>query len=242
MARGDPTVVSSSCDSFGGSGPSDRVSSASAGSSAALGAAGFAWLGFAEGGDTGGGDASAAAGRVPPGGSRRFGCFGRSGDDRLADTLDVVVAETSRCQQLLGAGLRAGEDGTGLGASPLERLLDLGPCRVGELGRLVPRLLEQPVALGLGLAQLLRRVAVRVREQLARLVARVVQHLGPLALALLAIAFDLGFAVLLLAPRRRTSSSVFESCASEAFCASASTVSANSAAERIRCRASIRTA
>src|SRR5437879_13321738 len=60
-------------------------------------------------------------------------------------------------------------------------------------------LLEQAAALRLGLAQLLRGVAVRVREQLPRLVAGVVQHLRALAFALLAETLDVGLSVLLLA-------------------------------------------
>ena len=134
---------------------------------------------------------------------RRAGAFGRlvdGVDDRLADALDLVLAEPGRCEQLLGAGLSAAENCRGLRARPLERLLDLGAGRVGQLGRLVARLLEQAVALRLGLAKLLRRVAVRVREQLARLIAGGVQHLGALALALLAVALDLRLAILLLAP------------------------------------------
>jgi hypothetical protein len=63
----------------------------------------------------------------------------------------------------------------------------------------VTRLLEQPVPLRLRLAQLLGRVTVRVGEQLARLVARVVQDLGTLSLALLPVPLDLGFPVLHLA-------------------------------------------
>ena len=59
-------------------------------------------------------------------------------------------------QQLLGALLRALQDEAALRARPLERLLDLGAGGVGELGGLVARLLEQPVAAGLGLAELLR--------------------------------------------------------------------------------------
>ena len=56
------------------------------------------------------------------------------------------------------------------------------------------RLLEQAVALGLRLLQLCGRVGVGLREQLARLVPRGVQHLRALALALLAVALDLGLA------------------------------------------------
>ena len=57
------------------------------------------------------------------------------------------------------------------------------------------------LAARLGLAHLGRRVAVRVREQLARLVLGRVQDLGPLALALVAVALDLGLVRLQLALR-----------------------------------------
>ena len=50
----------------------------------------------------------------------------------------------------------------------------------------------------LGLLELARRVGVRLREQLAGLVPRGVQHLGALALALLPVALDLGLALLQL--------------------------------------------
>ena len=52
--------------------------------------------------------------------------------------------------------------------------------------------------LRLGLLQLGGRVGMRLREELARLVPRCVQHLGALALALLAVALDLGLALLQL--------------------------------------------
>ena len=60
-------------------------------------------------------------------------------------------------------------------------------------------LLEQPVALGLGLLKLTRRVRMRLRQQLARLVPRRVEHVGALALALLAVPLDVGLALLKLA-------------------------------------------
>ena len=60
-------------------------------------------------------------------------------------------------------------------------------------------LLEQAAALRLRLLELAGRVGVRLREQLARLVARGVQHLGALALALLAVALELRLAILQLA-------------------------------------------
>jgi hypothetical protein len=55
----------------------------------------------------------------------------------------------------------------------------------------VPRLLDQPVALGLRLAQLLVGLALRVCEQLASLVPGSVDDLGALALAVAAVALDL---------------------------------------------------
>jgi hypothetical protein len=95
--------------------------------------------------------------------------------------------------------LRAREDRSRLRARPFEGLLDLGARRIRELGRLVTGLLEEPVPARLGFLQLARRVAVRVREQLARLVAGGVHHLGALALRFLAVALDLGLALLQLA-------------------------------------------
>src|SRR5258706_248120 len=74
-----------------------------------------------------------------------------------------------------------------------------GPSAAGgvrELGGLVARLLEEPVALRLCLLQLARGVCVRLREQLARLVTRRVQQLAALALALLAVALEVALALL----------------------------------------------
>src|SRR5262249_35223514 len=56
-----------------------------------------------------------------------------------------------------------------------------------------------PAAPRLGFADLLRCLAGRAGEQLARLVARRVHDLGALALALLPVALDFGLAVLLFA-------------------------------------------
>ena len=81
-------------------------------------------------------------------------------------------------------------------ARPLERLLDLGTGGIRQLGRLVARLLEQAGAACLGLAELLRRVAVGVGEQVARLGAGCVEDVGPLALALEAVALDLALTAL----------------------------------------------
>ena len=92
--------------------------------------------------------------------------------------------------------LRAAENRRSLCARPLEGLLDLGAGRVRQFGGLVARLLEEAAALRLCLLQLARRIGVRLREQLARLVTRRVQHLPALALALQPVALDLGFAVL----------------------------------------------
>ena len=120
-------------------------------------------------------------------------------DDRLGDACDLGLAETGGGQELLGSLLRAGHDRGGLGAGPLERLLDFGAGGVRELGRLMACLLDEPGGARLGLANLLGHVALCVLEQLARLVPGGVRDLGPLALGLLAVALDLGLAVLQLA-------------------------------------------
>ena len=157
--------------------------------------------------------------------------------------LIFVVAEPGRREELLGAALGTAENRSGLRARPFESLLDLGPRGVRQLGRLVARLFEEPAALGLCLAELLGRIAVGIRKQLTRLVARVV------AASPRAGVHSPGGSARSPASRsccsrrrRRTSSSVLDSWASEAFCASASIVSANSEAARIRCRESMRTA
>ena len=115
------------------------------------------------------------------------------------DLADRVGAEPGGGQQLLGALLGAREDRARLRAGPFERLLDLGTRGVRQLGRLVARLLEQPGALRLGFVELGRRVAVRIREQLARLGLRGVDDLVALALALVAEALDLALALLQVA-------------------------------------------
>ena len=117
-------------------------------------------------------------------------------DDRGRNRADRLLAEAGGGEKLLGAVLRAGEDGAALCTRPLERLLDLCACCVRELGRLVARLLEEPVALGLRLLQLAGRFGVRLREQLARLVPCGVQQLAALPLALLAVALELALALL----------------------------------------------
>ena len=119
-------------------------------------------------------------------------------DDRLNDLPDRRFAEACGCEQLLGALLCAAHDRSGLRAGPLERLLDLGAGRVRQLRRLVAGLLEQPVAARLGLAQLARRVGVRLREQVAGLALGGGHDLGALALRLGAVALDLGLALLQL--------------------------------------------
>ena len=81
-------------------------------------------------------------------------------------------------------------------ARPLERLLDLGPRRVRQLGGLVASLLEQPGATRLCLAELLARLTVRVGDELPGLVAGRGQDLVPLALALLAEPLDVALALL----------------------------------------------
>jgi len=109
----------------------------------------------------------------------------------LGDAVDLVLAETRRREQLLGALLCSRHDRGGLRTRPLQRLLDLGARRIRELGRLVPRLLEESCRTRLGLAHLLRGVALRRLEEFTRLVAGGVQDLGPLPLRLLAVALDL---------------------------------------------------
>ena len=91
------------------------------------------------------------------------------------------------------------EDGGGLRARPLERLLDLGPSRVGELGRLMARLLEQAGALRLRLPQLGGRLGVGARHDLPRLLVRGAHDLAPLALGLLAVALEVSLLRLELA-------------------------------------------
>ena len=106
-------------------------------------------------------------------------------------SFELLRAETGRGEELLGALLGALRAiARCLCARPVERLVDLGPGGVRELGRLVARLLEQAGAARLGLADLGGRVAVRVREQLARLVLGVVHDLVALALAVVAEALD----------------------------------------------------
>ena len=112
-------------------------------------------------------------------------------DDRVGDAGESLVAETRSCEQLLRALLSARHDRVGLRAGPLERLLELGPGGVRELRRLVTRLLEEPRPASLGFAQLLRRLAVRIGEELAGVVTRRVDDLCALALALLPEPLDL---------------------------------------------------
>ena len=160
---------------------------------------GFWLVGGAAGGETGG-VAIAAAGTN--GRRRRAVALGdtlRRCDDCFADLLDLVVAEPGRREELLGAALGTAENRSGLRARPFEGLLDLCPRGVRQLGRLVARLFEESAALRLCLAELLSRIAVGIGKQLTRLVPRVVEHLRTLAFTLLAVALDLGFAVLLLA-------------------------------------------
>src|SRR5436190_1406180 len=116
-------------------------------------------------------------------------------DDRLRDARDGILAQAGRREELLGAVLGSCEDRASLGARPLERLLDLGARGIRQLDRLMARLLEQAVALCLGLLQLARGVGIRLREQLARLVLGGVQDLAALAIAFLPVALDLGLAL-----------------------------------------------
>src|SRR2546430_3262360 len=129
--------------------------------------------------------------------ARLRGGLGRTAD-RLPDTAHDIVAQPGGAEQLLRAFLGPADDRTGLRARPLESLLDLGPRRVRELGRLVARLLEQARGARFGLFDLLRGLLLRFLRRLPGLGLRGVQHLGPLALALAAEALDLGLAVLQL--------------------------------------------
>ena len=138
--------------------------------------------GGATGGATGGAAGGAGAGGVGRAGAGDGGPAiaeaGRTPDGRLGDLADRVLAEPGGGEQLLGAVLGTAEDRGGLGACPFERLLDLGARRVGQLRGLVARLLEQPGRACLGLAELLRDLALRVRAQLPYLVPRGGQGLG----------------------------------------------------------------
>ena len=95
-------------------------------------------------GDRRAGERGRRRGLLGPG---RLGCGLRRLHDRTGDLGDRVLPEPGGGEQLLGAVLRAGEHCARLGARPFERLLDLGAGGVRELGRLMARLLEQPVAL-----------------------------------------------------------------------------------------------
>jgi hypothetical protein len=98
---------------------------------------------------------------------------------------------TGRAKELLGTHPRALADDVSLRARPLERLLDLGPRRVRKFGRLMTRLLEEPRAGSLRLSKLLRGVAVRLRQDLARFGPSGVQDLDALSLRFLADPRDL---------------------------------------------------
>ncbi|MBA2360431.1 MAG: hypothetical protein H0V79_05760 [Actinobacteria bacterium] len=104
------------------------------------------------------------------------------------------------------------------------------------------RLLEETGAAGLGLTELLGRLPVGVGEKLTRLVARGVHDLGALALALLAEPLDLRLAPPELGlPPPNLLLGLAELSRRRALDVRSRT-SANSAASRIRCKASIRTA
>src|SRR5829696_165706 len=120
----------------------------------------------------------------------------RCADDGVDRFLDGRLAVTGCGQKLLGAHTRPLDDDLGLRSGPLESLLDLGAGGVRQPGRLVARLLEEPVAARLGVVELRARVAVRLRQDLARLVSRGIEDLAALALGLLANACDLGLALL----------------------------------------------
>ena len=115
----------------------------------------------------------------------------------VAEPESVITVELLR--QLLGALLGTGHHCRGLRPRPLERLLDLGTDRVGQLGRLVASLLQQPVRARLCLADLGGRMPLRLRLGLTSFVAGRVEDLGALALALLAIPLDLVLSLLELA-------------------------------------------
>ena len=110
--------------------------------------------------------------------------------------MDRGVAVTGGREELLRTHAGTLDDDVGLGARPLERLLDLGPGGVRELRGLVARLLGETVSAALGLAQLGGRVAVCLREDLAGLLARGAEDLGALPLGFLADARDLGLLLL----------------------------------------------
>ncbi len=110
--------------------------------------------------------------------------------------MQLVGAHPGGREELLCALLGTRHDGSRLGPGPLERLLDLGARRVGELGRVVARLLEQPGRPRLGLAQLATRLLVRLGDDVPRLALRGGENLRALALALLTEAVDLGVALL----------------------------------------------
>ena len=124
-------------------------------------------------------------------------------DDGVGDLRRSRFAQSSGREQLHDTLLGARDDGRRLRAGPLEGLLDLGPRRIRELGRLMASLLEKTGLAGFGLAQLLGRVAVRVGDELAGLGAGRCSGLVAQPLALVAETLDLGvlpLEVLLLLP------------------------------------------
>src|SRR6185437_5392939 len=82
---------------------------------------------------------------------------------------------------------------------PFERLLYLGARGIRQLGRLVSRLLEQAVRTSFSLTDLGGRLPLDIGLGLTCFIARAVQHLGALALALLTEPLDLVLALLQLA-------------------------------------------
>ena len=178
--------------------PAARWPSSPAGSAAS---AGCGSTGSGSGGDRLGAPRPRTAARTRRGPRPLGRSPARLAEDRLHDLVQrVLTRDRPRRAAARRPAERAAITDAGLRARPLERLLDLGPRRVRELGRLVARLLEQPCAARLGLAELLRGVAVaRSASSCARLVAGRVQDLGALALALGAVALELGLALLQLA-------------------------------------------
>src|SRR5947209_3643956 len=144
---------------------------------------------------------------------RRLGTYGWAGDrgrrrkgallvrllrrahDRGGHLGDRLLSQPCGVEQLLGTLLGAADDYARLVPGRLQGLLSLCAGGVRELGRLMARLLDEPGAPRLGLLQLACRVGLRLRQQLAGLVAGRVHHLGTLALDFLRLPLDGRFAV-----------------------------------------------
>ena len=119
-------------------------------------------------------------------------CRGPRGlDDRRGDLADRLGAEACGTEELLGALLGARDDRSRLRAGPVQGLGDVGAGRVRELGRLMPRLLEQPGAASFGVPGERIRLAFGAEPELARLEARGVDHLEALPLGVEALHIEL---------------------------------------------------